>query len=181
MLVHHRPADGALVLLWPSLRAVEPDQSQQAGNRWPTNPVSLSRRRRSYIALSVSLLRIFLPNPTTIAFPFSASPSPRSSSRSPVFPPHAFDAPTCCSLALLRSPSFTFLGRFNVNSVHAYILLHVAYFAMALFFFIGMLIFTDSPVGSRHDTWTIAWFLERRSEGSRILKWLWSVLNRDLF
>lgn len=142
MLVHHRPADGALVLLWPSLRAVEPDQSQQAGNRWPTNPVSLSRRRRSYIALSISLLRIFLPNPTIIAFPFSASLSLRSSSHSPVFPPRAFDVPTCCSLAFLRSLSFTFLGRFNVNSVHAYVLLHItyviyyAYFTMALFFFL---------------------------------------------
>lgn len=140
MLVHHRPADGALVLLWPSLRAVEPDQSQQAGNRWPTNPVSLSRRRRSYIALSISLLRIFLPNPTMIAFPFSASLSLHSSSHSPVFPPHTFNVPTCCSFAFLRSLSFSFLSRFNVNSIHAYILLYIryviyyAYFTMGLFY-----------------------------------------------
>lgn len=46
ILVHRRPANDALVLLRQSLRAVEANQSRLAGNRWPTNPVALSRHRR---------------------------------------------------------------------------------------------------------------------------------------
>lgn len=52
---------------------------------------------------------------------FSASLSLHSSSRSPVFPPHAFNVPTCRSSAFLRSPSFSFPSPFNVNPVRSVI------------------------------------------------------------
>lgn len=107
ILVHHKLTDNALVFLLLSLRAVEPDQSQLAGNRWPTNPVFLSRHRCSYVVLSISFLRIFLSNPTMIAFPFSASLSISTYIVLLILSfPHPIQR-SCqpCLLAFLHSPS----------------------------------------------------------------------------